>query len=395
VRTSAHARYRAQLTALASDARLLPAIERAARDRGWWQPERRWVRTYGRFDPHHEPYVSLVLETVQAPQTLVRIEAFGKEPGARAADHWCMRDDTMGWLRLSRFTSDPSLPGLARLLANGGRPTVVRYRPSRHCTIRCERGDDVCYAKVYASNDGERSHLEGELLWAAAMRGELGFRVARPDHWDPHLRTLWQYQVDGAPIRDALAGPAGEGLAHRVGRAAGSLAASTIAPRETFDSSVQFTRSVRAGADLCARVPVVADIVSALLEKLAFRRRGPGRFRLRPIHGAPYANQWLDDGTTLGLVDFDRMAWGDPELDAATFLAELDFEADLEVPVDRLADAFVAGYESVNGPLDRALLAVYRAHRRLARARRSARVVRPDGDARAERDLARVGEGLE
>jgi len=395
VRTSAHARYRAQLAALASDASLLPAIERAGRDRGWWQPERRWVRTYGRFDPHHEPYVTLVLETVQAPQALVRIEVFDKQPGARVTDHWCMRDDTVGWLRLSRFTSDPFLPGLAVLLNDGGRPTVVRYRPSRRCTIRYDRGDDVCYAKVYAGSDGERSHLESESLWTAATRGELGFRVARPDRWDPHLRTLWQHQVDGAPIVDALAGAGGDRLAHRIGRAAGSLPGSTIEPHETFDASVQFARSVRAGADLCARVPLVADTVSALLEKLTFRRREPGRRRLRPIHGAPHANQWLDDGTTLGLVDFDRMAWGDPELDAATFLGELDFETDLEVPVDRLADAFLAGYESVAGPLDRRLLAVYRAHKRLAKSLRSARAVRPDGDARAQRDLARVAECVE
>ena len=146
MRTSAHARYRSQLTALAADALPLSIVERAGRDRGWWPPERRWVRTYGRFDPHHEPYVILVLETEQAPQTLVRIEVFHKEPGARVTDHWCLRDGTVGWLRVSRFTSDPSLPGLVALLTNGGRPAVVGYRPSRRCTIRCDRGDDVCYA---------------------------------------------------------------------------------------------------------------------------------------------------------------------------------------------------------------------------------------------------------
>ena len=339
MRTSAHARYQAQLTALAADALALSIVERAGRERGWWPPERRWVRTYGRFDPHHEPYVILVLETEQAPQALVRIEVFHKQPGARAADHWCLRETAVGWLRVSRFTSDPSLPGLAPLLANGGRPVVVGYRPSRRCTIRCDRGDDVCYAKVYPSPDGERGHLEGEVLWAAAMRGELGFRVARPDHWDPVTRTLWQHQVDGDPIGKRLAGPEGARLAHRIGRAAGSLAGSTIEPRETFDSSAQFARTVQLGAELCARVPQVAETMSALLEKLHFPRRGAGRRGLRPIHGALHAKQWLDDGTTLGLLDFDGLAWGDPEREAATFLGALDFESGLAVPIDAAGGA--------------------------------------------------------
>lgn len=392
MRRSAHARYRSQLTALAADALPVSIVERAGRDRGWWPPERRWIRTYGRFDPHHEPYVIVVLETEQAPQALVRIEVFHKEPGARVADHWCLRDGTVGWLRVSRFTSDPSLPGLVALLANGGRPAVVGYRPSRRCTIRCDRGDDVCYAKVYRGNDGERRHLEGEALWAAATRGELGFRVARPDRWDPLTRTVWQHQVDGDPIGDRLAGSEGARLVHRIGRAAGSLACSTVEPRETFDSAAQLASTVQAGAELCARVPHVADTVSALLEKLLFRRHDSGRRGLRPIHGAPRAKRWLDDGTTLGLLGFDGLAWGDPERDAAAFLGGLEGASDLAVPIGDLAEAFLAGYESVAGPLDRARLAVYRAHQRLATALRNARAVRPDGDACAERDLARVAQ---
>lgn len=395
MRSSAHARCRARLTALAADTVVLPAIERAGRERGWWPPERRWVRTYGRFDPGHEPYVILVFETAQAPQALVRVEVFDKQPGARMTDHWSARDETVGWLRLSRFTSDPFLPGLAALLTDNGRPTILRYRPSRRCTIRYDRGDDVFYAKLYASNDGARSHLDGESLWSAAMRGELGFRVARPDRWDPHTRTRWQYQVDGSPVLAALGGSEGVQVAHRIGRAAGSLPGSTIEPRETFDPSIQFAQTVGYAADLVALVPRVADTVSTLLEKLAFRRRAPGRLRPRAIHGALLAKHWLDDGATLGLVSFEHFAWGDPELDAASFLGALECEPALEAPVERLAEAFLAGYESVAGPLDRSLVGIYRGHKRLAKALRSARAVQPDGDAHAERDLARVNECLE
>ncbi len=44
--------------------------------------------------------------------------------------------------------------------------------------------------------------------------------------------------------------------------------------------------------------------------------------------------------------------------------------------------------------LEPSLLAAYRAHKRLAKALRTARALRPDGDERAERHLARAAECL-
>jgi aminoglycoside phosphotransferase (APT) family kinase protein len=111
---------------------------------------------------------------------------------------------------------------------------------------------------------------------------------------------------------------------------------------------------------------------------------------LRPIHGDMDANQWLDDGVRLGLTDFDDFSLGDPELDAATFLAELEVEDQPQLPFDQLAEAFLEGYESVGGPLDHSLLSAYLAHKRLFKALRSARALRQDGDVQAERHLVRA-----
>ena len=66
----------------------------------------------------------------------------------------------------------------------------------------------------------------------------------------------------------------------------------------------------------------------------------------RPIHGAPHPPQWLVDGDALGLIDFDRLALGDPEADVAAFMEAAAAEDDGE-PV---AAAFARGY----GALDRA-----------------------------------------
>jgi aminoglycoside phosphotransferase (APT) family kinase protein len=94
--------------------------------------------------------------------------------------------------------------------------------------------------------------------------------------------------------------------------------------------------------------------------------------------------QWVDGTPRLGLVDFDKMALGDPEFDVAAFLTELDYD---RVHVERIRDAFISGFEAVAGPLDRRLLDLYAAQERLEKALKSARSVRPDGDLRAEKHL--------
>jgi aminoglycoside phosphotransferase (APT) family kinase protein len=141
-------------------------------------------------------------------------------------------------------------------------------------------------------------------------------------------------------------------------------------------------------------VPQLSPTVERVLGGLHALHARIGVRRPLPIHGAPHVNQWLLRGDGLGLVDFDRFAVGDPERDAATFMAELDFEDRTAVAVEELNGAFLSGYEGAAGQLDTTLLRAYRAHKRLAKALRTARALRPDGDERAERHLARAAECL-
>ena len=141
-------------------------------------------------------------------------------------------------------------------------------------------------------------------------------------------------------------------------------------------------------------MPDLARAAGALLQRLADAHASVAQRPHRPIHGAPHPSQWLDDGDMLGLVDFDRAAAGDPELDVATFLAELEAEGDRQAPMERLERTLIAAYEAVSGPLDSVLLRAYRGHKRLAKAHRSARALAPDGDARAARHLAFAAEAL-
>jgi aminoglycoside phosphotransferase (APT) family kinase protein len=134
-------------------------------------------------------------------------------------------------------------------------------------------------------------------------------------------------------------------------------------------------------------VPGLGLPASRLLERLQKTYAGCPVSEPRPVHGALHASQWLEDGVGLALLDYDSLALGDPELDAATFLADMDVQNRERVPVDRLNIAFLAGYEETGGLLDPRLLAAYRANRRLEKALRVARALRPEGDAKAGRRL--------
>jgi hypothetical protein len=398
VSSTAHERYQKRLAALATDEPVIGAIEEAAAPRAWWTPGRSWRRTFGRFNPDRDAYASLVFEAEGEPQTLLHVEVSDSRAAAQGADDLSASDDSLGWLRVVPFPADHALDTLGAVLAGTGRATVVRYRPERRCTIRIEEDGRTHFVKVYPKKfqrhgRGEQLHAANVTLYRAAARGELGFAVARPVRWDAQARALWQEKLEGAPALARLFGTDGDTLARRMGRAAASLTLSGVEPQRVFGAAAQLSASRRYAAELCERVPRLTAAVNSLLETLEDVHAAVGDRPPRPIHGDMDAHQWLDDGGRLGLVDFDDFALGDPELDVATFLAELEFEKDgPRLPFEQLAAAFLDGYESPGVALDRKLLRAYLAHKRLFKALRSARALQPDGDCRAERHVARACE---
>jgi hypothetical protein len=389
---SAHARYRDPLAALAGPEALL-ALEEAG-SRWGWTGRGTWTRMYERFDPDREPFATCVLVAEGTPQRIVRLEAFGErqpEPAPRAC---LVRAGAAGRLRVTRFPFDPGLPTLEQALAGSPRATVVRYRPGRRCTIRVEDDGRIRFAKLYGGGAGERAHAVGLELWRARQRGELGFLVAEPERFDAELGAVWQGHVDGLPVRERLRGSRGEELARRIGRAAGTIRRAALRPNRRRDHRSELARAGLRCSELERRVPGLRGPARRLLAALdaAYAACKPGD--PSPVHGALHTSQWLDDGAAVALLDYDSLALGDPELDVATFLADLDVENRERVPVDRLGVSFLVGYEETAGGLDPRLLAAYRAGRRLEKALRAARAIRPDGDRRAARRLRMALESL-
>jgi hypothetical protein len=228
-------------------------------------------------------------------------------------------------------------------------PDVVRHHAGGRTTVR--RGD--AYGKTAPASALQLQRR----LWA--VRDRLGFAVAEPLGHEHGV--LWLRAVPGEPVA----------FTPELARAAGAALRTLHAAPLVLDPAPD--RFAAPAATLVRHLPQLRADVERLLSVPL--EPGPPR----PIHGAPHPPQWLHDGTRFGLIDFDRLALGDPEADVATFIEA----AAAEDGGAAVASGFRAGY----GPLDDQRLHAYRGRRRILKALRAATALRPDGDARAARRL--------
>ncbi len=375
---------------------ILPMLENIAMERGWWPAGLDWKRSYERFDPGEHPYCTFIYETRGAPQHIAVARLNDDMPAADSDQIAVLAAPELGWIEIDAFPNDARLTGIANVLSGNKDAHVARYRSGKRCTIRTTQPDGrILFAKVFSDDRGARVHRDGMALWRSADSGELDFAVAEPVRWDPTNNVLWQTAVAGTPLKRALRGRGGRSLANAIGRAAASLTGSSLKPQFRFDGADQQERTDRYAEELTERMPESTPVLRALLKKLRELHTGHSVDRHRPIHGSPHVHQWLLADGRLGLVDFDRLSLGDPELDAATFIAELDFSNPAKWPVRDLNAAFIAGYESCAGSLNPDLLLAYRVHKYVAKALKAARAVRPDAKRRALRNLRRAGDRIE
>src|SRR5260221_10900230 len=115
---------RACLAALSGDTAPVAAIAEAAPRSGGWPPERRWVRTYGRFDPEREPFVTMVFELDAEPQLIAHVEVFTTRPAASTDRASTVVEHAEGWFRVTPFPADDALPTLSAVLDHPGRRRV-------------------------------------------------------------------------------------------------------------------------------------------------------------------------------------------------------------------------------------------------------------------------------
>ena len=292
----------------------------------------------------------------------------------------------LGPYTLAHWTSDPALPHLHSLCARRPHIVPIRYRPGKRCTIKLARGKGL-FVKALADERGEGFLRDARALWSASRQGQFGFAVARPAGWLPGMRMIVHHTVPGAPVGQALRGPLGAALAARMGAANATLAASALRPATDYGYDWQLRRTAKYAKRIGRRLPAAAPLLQRIMGRLA--DVSPGMFQ-RPIHGAPHLHQWLIAGEHLALVDFDRFGLGDPELDAATFIAEADFEDGF----DGIGEAYRQGFER-EVPLDGRLVEAYRLQKHVAKALRLLSAIRLDAEEQTLAVLARAARRAE
>ena len=259
-----------------------------------------------------------------------------------------------GELRTYPFPLDPHLPSLATafdaramrtrlagVLTDRGferervlsyRAWLVRYRPTRRCTIRVELG---LASELYAAPVGRRvlfaklyhTHAKAATAHAAhrtvAAAGQIpGVAFARPAGFAQDMNLVFQEPLSGRPLEHVLR--AGETSASALAGAAVAafheLPAAGARPRPIEPAVTR----MRARADAVGRVEpslgaamaTVADRLSHLLGRHADWGAAPCL-----VHGDCKPSQFLIGRSGVSFLDLDHCGVADPASDIGAYLA--------------------------------------------------------------------------
>jgi Ser/Thr protein kinase RdoA (MazF antagonist) len=288
--------------------------------------------------------------------------------------------------------------GLADLELADCRPTVMRYRAGRRCTIRYEleyaperqRPDwpTAIVAKVYAGDDEGHVTYDGmKAMWASPLRTSTAVAIAEPLALLPEFNVVVQRVVPGEhSLKQHLKTWFAPGLAagiealsspvRKAGRGLAELHASEApgGPIVTWEAQLAAVRS--ASEELTSVVPALAGAMEPLASNLEALARNVPAGPLVATHRSFRPAQILVDHDDIAFIDFDGFCQAEAGLDLALFrttLCDLSLRAltlddtrpmdpaehqACVIALDELCVTFLAGYEEV-GEVSRSRLALW------------------------------------
>jgi hypothetical protein len=251
-----------------------------------------------------------------------------KLPGLRSALH--------GWPTLDAALLGELGPGKWEIVSRTS--DTVRYRPTMRAMVRLElQARDAAsgrtavrraYAKVYADDDaGERGRQVLQALWERTTGAETGFAVARPIIYEPEIRVLLQSERPGIRLLDFVRRSSAEAVEAAVRRAARAVAGlhqlslpEGLLPRAPWHPQARLTSVTGALARKHpAYATAIEELAGAIAAAMGEPPLAPTHFDLKP------GNILYDDGQ-ISLIDFDKLALGDPLIDVANIVANLGSE---------------------------------------------------------------------
>lgn len=289
----------------------------------------------------------------------------------------------------ANFRADENLPAISAVLQTHAQAEIVKYTPSKRCTMRVVQNNRNYFAKIYPSKfsrreRGENIHRVGVVLWEKAQAEKLNFRVPKPVRWDASTQTLWQEKLAGLPAIENFKVGGGEKIVFRIGQAIALIARSGIQRLRVFDYTEQMKDSAEFAEKIITLFPLLKYTINTLLAEFNRFKGYVARRTIVPIHGDMHIDQWLIDGDALGLVDFEDFSLGHSERDLAFFMVQLESEYAAEISFAGLNRNLIAGFDSIGGKPDEKLLCVYAGHKWLSKASKTG------GQANAEKCLRRA-----
>lgn len=241
---------------------------------------------------------------------------------------WAVPNDP-ALVRLPTFLDGRALighlpPGLDPDPSTRVRAKIVRHEPEEHCTARFEALRDghvkVFYGKCFGDGRWRDARDGLDMLWLQGARDRQAFLVGQPLGASPALGAIWQAEVAGRPLSEALA----TANSARVAQLAAALhrfqaEGPRQGRRETFAESIESARKWR--KKLVLAEPALADDAAAVLEILAGEPPLDGE--AVTVHGDFHIDQMLWTGERIALFDYDSLALGSPCRDLADCVSQL------------------------------------------------------------------------
>jgi len=260
------------------------------------------------------------------------------------------------------------LPGLvatrwgleARILSS--RQRVVSYFPEHACTVcldvrvadRAGERDWRVYGKVRHDDSGASTFALMQQLWDGSEAAGVSGGFARPLHYDPALRLLWQEAAEGSTLAALLdAGIETDEALVRTAAALAGLHASPVRPSRLLEAGELIDGLSKAAAVVSQAAPECAARIDALL--CALLESQPACEAVGTLHGDLHSNNILVGPQRVAFIDIDRLARGPVLAELGSLLAELAMRDCLRgrsVDGDRLARVAGAYAHEVRRPID-------------------------------------------
>ena len=204
------------------------------------------------------------------------------------------------------------------------RSEIVHYVAEHTCTVKVnlelseektgKTQTQILYGKTYYND-------EGAVTFQAMRELEKQIQIAQPLAYQPEIKTLWQFGLNGKSLNEYDASDE-----HLMAKAAAAVAA-------LHQANVTCTR-IFTLPDLLLKLRTTANLyvlsnpsgqqkLKALLDRLIAQSQ---TLELRPtalLHGDLHLKNFFVVDENVALIDLDNLAYGDPLQDVGSFIAGL------------------------------------------------------------------------